>query len=187
MYVCMYVCMYVFLFVCSVLCCAGGELSPVPFSLSLSLSLSLVRKFPSVLRWPSRAPNCQRNFECAGPVNTVVLHPNQAELISGDQNGNIRVWDLVANTCSRELVPDGETAIRSISVAPQGNRLVAANNLGKCFVWQLGDRDTSRFDPLQKIDAHATYVLKCLISPDSKYKLWSFPSRLDGGSRFSRL
>jgi hypothetical protein len=28
----------------------------------------------------------------------------QAELISGDQNGNIRVWDLTANCCSRELV-----------------------------------------------------------------------------------
>lgn len=27
----------------------------------------------------------------------------QADLISGDQNGNIRVWDLTANACSREL------------------------------------------------------------------------------------
>ena len=28
----------------------------------------------------------------------------QTELISGDQNGNIRVWDLTANSCSCELV-----------------------------------------------------------------------------------
>lgn len=28
----------------------------------------------------------------------------QTELISGDQNGNIRVWDLRANSCSCELV-----------------------------------------------------------------------------------
>ena len=28
----------------------------------------------------------------------------QTELISGDQNGNIRVWDLIANSCSCELV-----------------------------------------------------------------------------------
>lgn len=28
----------------------------------------------------------------------------QKELISGDQNGNIRVWDLAANSCSCELV-----------------------------------------------------------------------------------
>ncbi|CAI9286557.1 unnamed protein product [Lactuca saligna] len=27
--------------------------------------------------------------------NTMVLHPNQIELISDDQNGNILVWDLI--------------------------------------------------------------------------------------------
>jgi len=119
--------------------------------------------------WDLRAPGCQRNFECSAPVNTIVLHPNQGELISGDQNGNIRVWDLTANACSRELVPDGETAIRSISVASDGSKLAAANNQGKCFVWKLGERDTSQFDPLQKIEAHKTYILKCCFSPDSKY------------------
>ncbi len=41
-------------------------------------------------------------------MNSVVLHPNQAELISGDQNGSVRVWDLTAGACSRELVPEGE-------------------------------------------------------------------------------
>lgn len=118
--------------------------------------------------WDLRAPGCQRNYECNAPVNTVVLHPNQAELISGDQNGNIRVWDLTANACSRELIPEGETAIRSINVASDGSKIVAANNLGRCFVWGLAPTDTSRFDPLQKLDAHKTYILKCLFSPDSK-------------------
>jgi len=133
--------------------------------------------------WDLRAPGCQRNYECSGPVNTVVLHPNQGELISGDQNGNIRVWDLTANACSRELVPDGETAIRSLTVASDGSKVVAANNLGKCFVWKLAEKDTSKFDPLLKIDAHKTYILKTLFSPDTKLlatasadhtiKLWS--------------
>jgi WD40 repeat protein len=67
--------------------------------------------------WDLRAPGCQRDYECTAPVNTVVLHPNQAELISGDQNGNIRVWDLSANACSKELVPDGEIGIKSISIS----------------------------------------------------------------------
>jgi len=90
-------------------------------------------------------------------------------LISGDQNGNIRVWDLTANACSRELVPDGEVAVRSIAVAPDGSKIVAANNQGRCFVWKLGDKDTSSFDPLQKLEAHKSYILKCLFSPDMKY------------------
>ena len=39
-----------------------------------------------------RAGGYQREYESRGAVTTVVLHPNQTELISGDQNGNIRVW-----------------------------------------------------------------------------------------------
>lgn len=62
---------------------------------------------------------------------SVVLHPNQAELICGLQNGAIRVWDLAEGRWTRELVPDGEVAIRSISVSPDASRVVAANNKGK--------------------------------------------------------
>ncbi len=101
-------------------------------------------------------------------MNTVVLHPNQAELISGDQNGNIRVWDLTANACSKELVPDGEVGVKSISIAGDASMVVAANNRGRCFVWKLSDDDSSRWEPMHKIEAHSRYILKCLFSPDVK-------------------
>jgi G protein beta subunit-like protein len=78
--------------------------------------------------WDLRAPGCQREYESRAAVNTVVLHPNQGELISGDQHGNIRVWDLTANACSCELVPEVGTAVRSLTVAMDGSLVVAANN-----------------------------------------------------------
>jgi hypothetical protein len=34
--------------------------------------------------WDLRAPGCQREYASRGAVNTVVLHPNQGELISGE-------------------------------------------------------------------------------------------------------
>ena len=34
--------------------------------------------------WDLRAPGCQREYASRAAVNTVVLHPNQGELISGD-------------------------------------------------------------------------------------------------------
>lgn len=74
------------------------------------------------------APGCQREFECGAAVNSVCLHPNQMELISGQQNGSVRIWNLSKNTCSRELVPSGEVAIRSVDIAPNGSTAVAANN-----------------------------------------------------------
>ena len=33
--------------------------------------------------WDLRAPGCQREYESRAAVNTVILHPNQGELISG--------------------------------------------------------------------------------------------------------
>lgn len=40
--------------------------------------------------WDLRAPGCQRSYDAGAPINSVVLHPNQAELISGDQDGKIK-------------------------------------------------------------------------------------------------
>ena len=87
--------------------------------------------------WDLRAPGCQRAYESRAAVNTVVLHPNQGELISGDQTGHIRVWDLTANACSCELVPEIGTAVRSLTVAMDGGMMVAANNHGTCYVWRM--------------------------------------------------
>ena len=47
--------------------------------------------------WDVRSPSVQRNYKHQCPVNEVVIHPNQGELISCDQDGNIRVWDLGEN------------------------------------------------------------------------------------------
>lgn len=132
--------------------------------------------------WDVRAAGCQRGrsgvmwrsrkelklfsplseMENSAPVNAAALHPNQVELIYGDQTGSLKVWDLRSNTCTRSLVPSGkvEIPLRSISVsgmrngggwqghtdcfcAANGKRVVAGNNKGQCFVWRLGGDDTS--------------------------------------------
>lgn len=119
--------------------------------------------------WDLRAPGCQREYESRAAVNTVVLHPNQTELISGDQNGNIRVWDLTANSCSCELVPEVDTAIRSLTVMWDGSLVIAANNNGTCYVWRVSrkkNQTMTNFEPLNKLQAHNTYILKCLLSPE---------------------
>eukprot|EP01025_Chloroclados_australasicus_P050222 TRINITY_DN5750_c0_g1_i14.p1 TRINITY_DN5750_c0_g1~~TRINITY_DN5750_c0_g1_i14.p1 ORF type:complete len:309 (+),score=31.33 TRINITY_DN5750_c0_g1_i14:39-965(+) len=122
----------------------------------------------TVKLWDLRSRSYSRSYESRAAVNTVVLHPNQGELISGDQNGNIRVWDLQANACTCELVPEVGTAIRSLSIAVDGSLVVAANNNGICFVWRTmkGSSQNTNFEPLHKLKAHSTYILKCLLSPD---------------------
>lgn len=51
--------------------------------------------------WDLRAPRWHQQYECAASVNAVALHPNQLELVSGDQAGNMRIWDLQKNTCAQ--------------------------------------------------------------------------------------
>lgn len=79
-----------------------------------------------------RIPGIQRDYtpDPKSPVNDVIIHPNQGELISCDQNGSIRVWDLGENSCTHELLPDEDTPVRSVSMASDGSLLVAANNKG---------------------------------------------------------
>lgn len=49
-----------------------------------------------ITEWCNRSSSfqCQRIFQVTAPVNCVCLHPNQAELIVGDQSGVIHLWDL---------------------------------------------------------------------------------------------
>jgi G protein beta subunit-like protein len=119
----------------------------------------------SVKIWDVRAPGYQRDYQSRAAINTVALHPNQGEIISGDEDGNISVWDLTANACSYELVPEGKNAIRSVTIASDGTLVLAANDKGHIFVWKL---DRGRFEALHKIEAHDTYCLKALLSPDCK-------------------
>ncbi|CAG8452348.1 4414_t:CDS:2 [Acaulospora colombiana] len=74
------------------------------------------------------APSIQRNYDHKAPVNDVAIHPNQGELISCDQKGSIKIWDLSENSCTHELVPEEDVPLRSVTIAADGSMFVAANN-----------------------------------------------------------
>eukprot|EP00842_Homolaphlyctis_polyrhiza_P000552 jgi/Hompol1/1498/HPOL_000619-RA len=115
------------------------------------------------------SPGIQRDYELKCPVNDVIIHPNQGELVSCDQSGSIRVWDLAENTCTHELVPEEDTPARSVTMASDGSMLVAANNKGNYYVWRTRNgADTTEFEALTKVSAHQTYITKCLLSPDNR-------------------
>ena len=63
-------------------------------------------------------------------VNTAVLHPNQGEIIYGDQEGHVRVWDLTADRRSADVTPEVEVAIRSVSVASDASVIAAGTKTG---------------------------------------------------------
>lgn len=78
--------------------------------------------------WDTKTAGVQRNYNHGSPVNDVVIHPNQGELISCDRGGNVRVWDLGENKCSHQLIPEDDVPVSSVTVATDGGMLCAGNN-----------------------------------------------------------
>jgi len=84
--------------------------------------------------WDTRTGVIQRSYNHGSPVNDVVIHPNQGEIISCDRGGSIRLWDLAENTCAHQLIPEEEVSVSSVTVATDGTLLCAANN-AVCCSW----------------------------------------------------
>ena len=54
--------------------------------------------------WDTRSPKAQRDYVNSSPINSAVLHPNQGEIYTVDQKGSLKIWDLVSDCCTQELV-----------------------------------------------------------------------------------
>ena len=108
-----------------------------------------------------------RNFDNNGVmINSAVLHPNQGDIIFGDQSGRVRIWDLNENN-ARELYADiDEVPISAVAVDKDAKRLVAGTSNGTCFIWRSDNSED--YEPMQELIAHENnYVLKCQFSLDS--------------------
>ncbi len=81
----------------------------------------------SIKVWDVRSGSVQRDYVHDHPVNDVVIHPNQGELIAVDRGGMLRVWDLGENKCIHNLQPEENTSITSVSVASDATLLCAGS------------------------------------------------------------
>ncbi|NXO55981.1 LST8 protein, partial [Aramus guarauna] len=117
----------------------------------------------------SRNLQCQRIFQVNAPINCVCLHPNQAELIVGDQSGAIHIWDLKTDH-NEQLIPEPEVSVNSVHIDPDASYMAAVNSSGNCYVWNLTGgigEEVTQLIPKTKIPAHNRYALQCKFSPDS--------------------
>ncbi|KAI5269967.1 IkappaB kinase complex, IKAP component [Aureobasidium subglaciale] len=123
--------------------------------------------------WDTRTGHVQRNYSHGVPVNDVVIHPNQGELISCDRGGNVRIWDLAENKCSHQLIPEEDKSVASVTVASDGSLLCAAvsnSQIGSVYVWRIiTAKDVTTLVPVTKFNAHNTYITRVLLSPDVRH------------------
>ncbi|PLW27270.1 hypothetical protein PCANC_24811 [Puccinia coronata f. sp. avenae] len=119
--------------------------------------------------WDTRTPVAQRTYDHKAAVNDIAIHPNQGEIISCDQSGAIKIWDLAADSCTHELFPEDDVPQRSVSIASDNSCLVAGNNSGNVFLWNISTSGVGGYTDLQAqatFAAHKRYCLKVLLSPD---------------------
>ncbi|NXO91829.1 LST8 protein, partial [Certhia brachydactyla] len=131
--------------------------------------LSHILSTPPSLCHRSRNLQCQRIFQVNAPINCVCLHPNQAELIVGDQSGAIHIWDLKTDH-NEQLIPEPEVSVNSVHIDPDASYMAAVNSSGNCYVWNLTGgigEEVTQLIPKTKIPAHNRYALQCKFSPDS--------------------
>jgi G protein beta subunit-like protein len=119
--------------------------------------------------WDPRSNTATRTYDCGCAVNTAVLNPNQAEIISGDQNGYVKIWDLEKDLCREEYLPSADLPVRSISIACDASLLAVGSHKGKVFVYAptaTPKIENQTLELIQEFQAHDDYLLKCVISPD---------------------
>ena len=143
--------------------------------------------------WDTRTASVQRNYSHESPVNDVVIHPNQGELISCDRGGNVRIWDLGENKCTHQLIPEEDVSVSSVTVGSDGSLLCAGNNSvhlslpnsyaafftlspadlstkGNVYVWRMmQNKDVTSLIPVTSFQAHSLYITRVLLSPDVRH------------------
>lgn len=139
--------------------------------------------------WETRSGSVQRSYSHGCPVNDVVIHPNQGEIISCDRGGSVRIWDLAENNCSHQLIPEEDVPVASVTVASDGSTLCAGTNSvsrcspavrylldlanmtqGNVYVWHLLQyREKTTLVPITHFQAHSNYITRVLLSPDVKH------------------
>jgi G protein beta subunit-like protein len=129
--------------------------------------------------WDLRAPpNCKKTFACTNEkgesvaVNSACLRKGGDEIISGDDSGAVRVWDVTADRCRETLRPTDGAPIRAVACATDGSFLACATRDADVYVYRPDESDAHELDHIIEAAHDAggewTYILACRVSPDSR-------------------
>lgn len=118
----------------------------------------------------SSAGTVQRDYRATSAVYAAQLHPNQSEIIAGDQDGKVYVWDVRSSGAAhvKEVAIEAEASVRAMSVSPDGRRLAVASNRGRVVIFALAGKDTGQMSQVTSFQGHNTYILQVAFSPDSQ-------------------
>jgi target of rapamycin complex subunit LST8 len=133
--------------------------------------------------WDLRNPTYSRSFDGKAPVRSVALRQDRDEIISGNADGKVTIWDLGGNGrgkdnnksnsnnngCLYQVQPGKgstggclmQTSIQAVDISEDSSTFVAVSNHGTVYVWDAlsnGSLDDGgsflSSSPLVKFRAH---------------------------------
>lgn len=75
-----------------------------------------------------RARNCFRSFKHDKPINCSALHPTEGSIVTGDEVGIVKWWDLANGKEMMKIEVD--YSIRSITISETLERMAIGDNEG---------------------------------------------------------
>ncbi|MDD7966571.1 P-loop NTPase fold protein [Actinomycetospora lemnae] len=115
-----------------------------------------------------------------GAVWSVAVSPEGARVVSGGQDGSVRVWDMATGVPVGDPWIGHKGGVRSVAVSPDGSRVLSGGEDGSVRVWDLAT-GVPVGDPWL---GHQGRVLSVAVSPDSS---WVFTGSQDGSVRVWEL
>jgi WD40 repeat protein len=114
-------------------------------------------------------------------VSCVALAPDDTKIVSGDANGEIRIWDVAATRQERILL-DHHERVLNLDFSPDGHLLASTSSdrhamldgrAGSIIVWE-----TSNWKPTKRFETESAVPCMTLFSADGRYLI----SALDDGT-----
>ena len=77
-------------------------------------------------------------------VTCAAYSPDGGNLISGSQDGTVRIWDDLDGTGSSDVLKAHDGAVWTVQFTPQGNRFVTGGSDGKVHLWDYDTHEIIR-------------------------------------------
>jgi hypothetical protein len=97
-------------------------------------------------------------------IVSVAFSPDGKSILTGDRNGNVRLWDAEHFTILQEF--SDENSLTSVGFSPNGTMVLAGDTKGTLKVWDIASTHV-----LLQVFAHSDYINNGIFSPDGKFIL----------------
>ncbi|ELP88700.1 WD repeat-containing protein pop3, putative [Entamoeba invadens IP1] len=120
--------------------------------------------------WEPRTCSTFRDISFMSPCNCIALHPNQAEIVVGLQDGRVCFWDTRNSVIKKEIPAVENQSIQSIDITADGTQIAVLETHGKCRIYTTNMTSEGTIGDVKLINefvAHNNYCTCCKYSPNT--------------------